>query len=243
MMNNSGTLYGIGVGPGDPELVTVKAANLLGRVGRVFAPKARIKAESVALKIIESYVGKEAQVTELVFPMVADQAELELKWDESATVIAECLKSGEDACFITLGDPLLYSTYIYLLRALRKIMPEARVVTVPGITAISSVAALTSFPIGEGREQVTIVPAADDLAQVRRAVEAGGTVALMKIGKRLGPVLDLLERMDAIDDAVFVSNSGMENQRVETDLRKLKGETEETGYLSTILLHSNGGKP
>ncbi|MDH4185071.1 MAG: precorrin-2 C(20)-methyltransferase [Nitrospinota bacterium] len=237
---SQGILYGIGVGPGDPELVTVKGARLLGQARHVFAPKARIKAESVALKIIERYVGKDTKVTELVFPMTADQEELENKWDQSAATIAQCLAGGEDACFITLGDPLLYSTYIYLVRALRKIMPQVAVVTVPGIMAINSVAALANFPLGEGRERVTIVPAADDLAEVRSAVESGGTVALMKIGKRLGPVLELLEELGALDEAVFVSNSGMESQRVELDLRKLKGETEQAGYLSTILLHCNG---
>jgi precorrin-2/cobalt-factor-2 C20-methyltransferase len=239
-MDKSGTLYGIGVGPGDPELVTVKGARLLGRIKHVFAPKARIKAESVALRIIGRYVGKDSQVTELVFPMTADQAELERRWDESAAAIARPLQAGEDACFITLGDPLLYSTYIYLVRALRKIMPGAPVATVPGIMAINSVAALANFPLGEGKEPVTIIPTADDLAQARRAIETGGTVALMKIGKRLPAVIALLEEMGVMEDAVFVSNAGMEDQRMETDLRKLKGEAEQTGYLSTILLHCDG---
>ena len=233
-------MYGVGVGPGDPELVTVKGARLLGSARHVFAPKARIKAESVALGIIDRYVGKETAVTELVFPMTADAAELEKKWDESAAAIAVPLARGEDACFITLGDPLLYSTYIYLVRALKKIMPDAVVVTVPGIMAINSVAALANFTLGEGKEPVTIIPTADDLTQARRAIETGGTVALMKIGKRLGAVLALLEEMGAMDDAVFVSNAGMEDQRMETDLARLKGEAAEAGYLSTILIHCGG---
>ena len=115
--------------------------------------------------------------------MTADREELAEKWDAAAARVAEVLTAGEDACFLTLGDPLLYSTYIYLLRALRKRLPDLKAVTVPGIMAFGAAAALAEFPVGEGREPVTIVPAADDLTDVRRALAQGGTVVLMKIGK------------------------------------------------------------
>ncbi len=96
------------------------------------------------------------------------------------------LETGADACFLTLGDAFLYSTYIYLLRALRIRIPDVDVVTVPGITSFSAAAAIAEFPIGEAKKPVTIVPTADDLDEVRRAVSSGGAVILMKIGKRLG---------------------------------------------------------
>ena len=105
--------------------------------------------------------------------MTADREELAAKWDAAAARVAAVLTAGEDACFLTLGDPLLYSTYIYLLRALRKRLPDLKAVTVPGITAFGAAAALAEFPVGEGREPVTIVPAADDLTAVRRALAAG----------------------------------------------------------------------
>jgi len=239
-----GVLYGIGVGPGDPELVTVKGARLISETKRLFVPIARTKAKSVALDIVKSYVPDNADVTELVFPMVTDKDELEKRWSESAGKIADTLKEGEDACFVTLGDPLLYSTYIYLLRALKKILPAVRVVTVPGVTAFSAAAALADFPTGEAREPVTIVPAADDLKSVRDAIGRGGTVVLMKVGKRLKGVLDVLDEFDVMGSAVYVANAGMVNQRTETDLEKLRGENDEAGYLSTILVRAgNGGKP
>ncbi|MEE8484257.1 MAG: precorrin-2 C(20)-methyltransferase, partial [Nitrospinota bacterium] len=151
------------------------------------------------------------------------------------------LKNGDDACFLTLGDSLLYSTYIYLVRALRELMPEAEIETVPGVTAFSGVAALTNFPVGEAKDPVTIVPASDgDLGDIRRALRGAGTVVLMKIGKCLHEVLDILEEENVIDNAVFVAYAGQEKQRIETDLRKLKNEKPETGYLSTILVRANG---
>lgn len=237
-----GTLYGIGVGPGDPELITVKGANALSRCRHVFVPKARKKAESLSLSIAERYLRDGAEVRELLFPMTEDREELSRRWGEAADEIIAVLETGEDACFLTLGDPLLYSTYIYLLRELRAKRADAPVVTVPGVTAFSAAASLSAFAVGEGKSPVTIVPASDDLGDVRRAIAGGGTVVLMKIGKRLSDILDILETSGLIGDAVFVSHAGMEGQRVEMNLSRLKGEREEAGYLSIILVHAGERK-
>ena len=174
--------------------------------------------------------------------MITDRKELARRWEESAGQVAAVLQAGEDACFLTLGDPLLYSTYIYLLRALRKILPGAPAVTVPGVTAFSAAAALTDFPIGESKELVTIVPTADDPQALEAALDRGGTVVLMKIGKRLGKILDLLEKKKLTDRAVFVSRVGHPEQRLEMDLRKLRAEGPEAGYLSIILVHAGKDK-
>ncbi len=237
-----GTLYGIGVGPGDPDLITVKGANILAGCAHVFVPKARKGAESVALSIAQKHINPQAEIHEILFPMTTDRSELEKRWEESAKTIAVVLETGADACFLTLGDALLYSTYIYMLRALRRKIPDIKVVTVPGITAFSAAASLAEFPIGEAKEPITIVPTADDLEDVRRAISLGGTVVLMKIGKRLNQILDLLEDVGAMGNGVFVSHAGMEAQRIETDLRNLRGEESEAGYLSIILVRGKGSK-
>jgi len=138
-----GTLYGIGVGPGDPELITVKGANILSRCRHVFVPKARDASDSLALAIAKRYLGSSSEVHELVFPMTSEREELSRRWGESAREIITVLENGVDACFLTLGDPLLYSTYIYLLREVRDRVPDIDVVTVPGVTAFSAAAALS----------------------------------------------------------------------------------------------------
>jgi len=237
-----GILYGIGVGPGDPELITLKGMKILSRCEHIFVPKARLEGDSTALAIASHYVSADSQVHELVFPMVIDQGELSRHWEEAAQSIASVLESGNDACFLTLGDPFLYSTYIYLLRALREKLPGIEVLTVPGITAFSAAAALTEFAVGEGKEWVTIVPAVDDLEVVRDALSRGGTVILMKVGKRLPKVLDLLEAVDVIGDAVFVSRAGQEGQFTETNLGRLRQDKPEGGYLSVLLVHANKDK-
>jgi precorrin-2/cobalt-factor-2 C20-methyltransferase len=233
-----GTLYGIGIGPGDPELITLKGARLIGGCRNLFVPKARTASESVALAIARPLVAPGVRIEELLFPMTADREKLAERWDEAAQRVASVLTAGEDACYLTLGDPLLYSTYIYLLRALRRIIPDLKSMTVPGIMAFGAAAALTEFPVGEGREPVTIVPAADDLSAVKRALAVGGTVVLMKIGVRLPEVLDLLEQQGLLESSVFVSRGTMPDQRIETDLRQLKAEGPEAGYLSILLVHA-----
>jgi len=232
-----GTLYGIGVGPGDPELITLKGAKILQGCAHVFVPKAQMGAESVALKIARAQINSDARIHELVFPMTADPKDLMAKWEESAAQVAAVLETSADACFLTLGDPFLYSTYIYLLRALIRRMPQVQVVTVPGIMAFSAAAAVALFPVGEGKNPVTIIPTADDLTAVRNALSTGGTIILMKIGKRLKDIIDLLEEFKVIKDSVFVSHVGMATQRIETDLRSLAHAEPQTGYLSIILIH------
>jgi precorrin-2/cobalt-factor-2 C20-methyltransferase len=231
--------YGIGVGPGDPELLTVKAASVLAGCSNVFVPKARTGSESVALEIARKYLRPDARVRELVFPMTPDQDVLEQRWRESAEVIAPVLEAGSDACFLTLGDPMVYSTYIYLLRALQQRMPGLKTKTVAGITSFCAAAAATQFVLGEGKELITIVPTSDDMAILRKAFESHGTVVLMKIGKRLRDILAVLEECHLIEHSVFVSRAGLEGERVETNLRNLRVEDPETGYLSVMIVHAS----
>jgi precorrin-2/cobalt-factor-2 C20-methyltransferase len=236
----TGTLYGIGVGPGDPEWMTVKAARILSSCRHVYVPKSAAAAESIALDIARCYLKPDAVVHELTFPMTADEGALRQCWREAANQVHHTLIVGDDCCFLTLGDALLYSTYIYLIAELRAISPDVKIVTVPGITAMSAAAAATGFPIGQGKQLVTIVPAADDMSQFTAALDRGGTVVLMKIGRRLETVLAELESRNLLNRAVFVSHAGMAHERVETDLRRLTGSPEQTGYLSILLVDASG---
>jgi len=233
----TGTFYGIGVGPGDPDLLTIKAAKILATCPHIFVPKAKMKADSVALEIAQKHIDPSSQIHEQVFPMVPDKEVLSAHWRMAAEEIAAILRAGEDACFLTLGDSLVYSTYIYLLRELKIILPEVTAITIPGITSFNAVAALTHFPLGEGKEPIRVIPTADDLAPVQKAFEEPGTVVLMKIGDRLQTILTMLEEKHLIGNAVFVARAGHEKQQIETDLRKLKGSDAKAGYLSVILVH------
>jgi precorrin-2/cobalt-factor-2 C20-methyltransferase len=238
-MDKKGTLFGIGIGPGDPELVTVKGARLLGSCRHVVVPKAAEASESVALRIIQPHLKPATQIHELVFPMVVNPAELMAKWNESASYVAALLNKGEDVCFPTLGDTFLYSTYIYLVQALLASDPTTRIETVPGVTAFSAVAARMCFPVGKGKHPVTIVPSADDFATLDAALKTNGTVVIMKVGKRLDAILDKLEEHNVLEKSVFAAHVGMADEHLETDLKKLRGTGDKTGYLSIILVDTS----
>jgi len=137
----SGHLYGIGVGPGDPELLTIKAAKVLGRVDLILAASSTKNDDSLALDIARPHLKPDARVIRLGFPMSRNEDTLQSAWEENARLVLNELEQGHDAAFLTLGDPLLYSTFAYLLRTLRSLAPEQAVTIIPGIT---------SFP-GRGR--------------------------------------------------------------------------------------------
>ncbi len=237
-MTRLGTLYGIGVGPGDPEWITVKGARTLGDCRHVFVPRSSDGKKSVALQIAGCYLKPDAVVRELPFPMTTDRRQLHESWRAAARQVLEPLEAGEDCCFLTLGDAMFYSTYVFLLDELRRLRPELPIVTIPGVTAYSATAAITNTPVGRQKQLLTIVPASDDLGQLAAALDRGGTVVLMKIGHRLQAVLDLLEGRGLLAQAVFVAHAGMSNQLVETDPVRLRGLPEEAGYLSLMIIQA-----
>ena len=153
-----GTFYGIGVGPGDPELITVKGARLIAACGCIVVPKSRMKKESIALKIAKQYISPGAEIVEQVYPMTSDKALLQEKWSLAAREVLNRLRKPQDVCFLTLGDPLFYSTHIYLLRCLKELDQELKTVTIPGIMAMGAASAITDFPLGEAKKPVTVVP-------------------------------------------------------------------------------------
>jgi precorrin-2/cobalt-factor-2 C20-methyltransferase len=239
-----GVFYGIGVGPGDPDLITVKGAKLLAACRHIVAPTRKLGSPSLALAIVKPHVRADTVIHEIPFPMTSDKEELRVRWGDSAKKVASLLSTGADVCYLTLGDVFLYSTYIYLIRELRQILPELRVVTTPGVTAFSAAAALAEFPIGEGKETVIVPPTGYDLRETEWALGTGAAVILMKIGDRLARIIEMLRRNGAIDRAVFVSRAGLEGERIETDLSVLEGEAADAGNMSVILVRAKkGGAP
>lgn len=234
-----GILYGIGIGPGDPELITLKGSRILARCKHVFVPKGPAGDESLALSIAKQHIPDACHVTRIEFPMTRDRDELRKNWEASAKPIALLLRAGADVCYLTLGDTLMYSTYIYMLKGLRTHLPDAEIVTVPGVTAFSAAAALAGFPVGVGQQPVNVVPASENLESLETALSMGGTVILMKIGKKVGPVLKLLESSGHIDDAILVTRAGLTGQRIETDLRNLNPDFSDVANLSVILVHAS----
>lgn len=238
----TGALLGIGIGPGDPELVTLKAISAIGRCGHVFVPFSPENEPNLAYEIVSRYAATDARLHRVEYTGQAGMTKKGSYWDDIGDRIIPLLKAGQDVGFVTYGDPLFYSTYIYVLRSLKDRMDLQRVETVPGISSLGAAAALFPVPLGEGRDLVTIVPVSHNEKQMRSALMRGGTVVLMRIGRRLQKVLDILEETARISDAVFVSKATLPGQYMVSHLRDLRGAPEQTGHLSIILVQGRASR-
>ncbi len=230
-MTKQGTFYGIGVGPGDPELLTVKAIHAIGAADVIIAPKTEKKDGSVALSIARPYLKDNVEIVYQVFPMVSDFAKNPTAWDNNAKEIIDILNQGRNVAFLTLGDAMFYSTYIYLFERLSK--EDIDIVTVPGVPAFAAIGSLIGKPIVEGNEVLSIVPATADAATIDKALSAADNIVLMKVYKNYSEIVDLLEKHDMADQAVLVSRAGLDDERIISDLSAHKQE--KLNYLSTIL--------
>ncbi len=229
-----GKLYGIGIGPGDPQLLTLKARAILERVPIVFVPKSQRNRESRAEAVIGQFIPPATEIKHLLFPMSRDREVLNLFWEQAADQIAQEIEKRGEAAFVTLGDPLFYSTYIYLLYILREKYPSLELETVPGITSFSTAAACGNLPLVEGGECLAVVPVLQNWERLEGILSSFETTVLMKIGSQLPRVIALLEKLQLLDKALLVSHAGCAQQLVSTDLGRFKEG--DKGYLSLIIV-------
>jgi precorrin-2/cobalt-factor-2 C20-methyltransferase len=228
-------VYAVGVGPGDPELLTRKAERILRSVPVICAPTGAAEAASYALEIVEPFLDRSRQeVLVQVFPMSKDEAELAPFWEETAAQVAQRLRAGQDVAFITIGDPLLYSTFLYLLRIFRDHYPDIEVEIVPGITSVFAAAAAAGVPLGLASDRIAILPATYEEAQLRQTLLDFDTVVLMKVSRVFDRVYALLEELDLVRQAVFVRRVGSSEEEVVTDIQSLVGK--KLDYLSLLIV-------
>jgi len=235
-----GTFYGVGVGPGDPELMTVKAQRILRQVPVLCVPKSREEGGSYALGIISHLMEPNRQrLMELVFPMTKDRAKLEEYWDKGLDQLLVPLRAGEDVAFVTEGDPSIYSTFLHMFALMRERHPEIPVEVVPGVSSINASAAAAGMPLVDGAERLAILPATYEGNQLVDVLERFDTVVLLKVHRVMDRVLDVLEKLEMVDRAVYVSRCGSPEQRVVTDVASLRGQDLE--YLSLMIVRRRRG--
>jgi precorrin-2/cobalt-factor-2 C20-methyltransferase len=231
--NPYGTLYGIGVGPGDPDLIPLKSVTILKRVAVIFAASSTKNTHSQAVKIARPHIPAASQVRLLQFPMTKDRAAKEACWQAHArTIIAE-LEKGHDVAFLTLGDSLTYATYGYVLKYVLALAPDAPVVTVPGITAYQAAAARVNRPLVEGEESLLVLSGVEGGDRLRQLSAHVDNVVFMKAYRNAGDISDALEEKKMLATSVAVANCCMDNEEVITDVRTLKDRT--PGYWTLIL--------
>lgn len=233
-------LYCIGCGPGDPELVTIKAINLIKNADIIFTPTARENKPSVALSIVEKYVSKGTEVRQLIFPMTKDITRLKESWKNNANEIAEAVRVGRKAVYLTVGDPSLYSTWIYIHKEIQTNHKDVEVEIVPGITSIFSFSAELKTPVGEGEEIIGIIPACYNLDRLKTAAECCDTLVFLKDGRYFNSVIDVLMESSFPDDSdVFIAqdvstNAGSLQRRKLVDIANNKNENNDK-YFSIMI--------
>ncbi len=219
-----GTFYAVGVGPGDPELLTVKAINTIKSCPVIAVPKSGAS-ENIALKIAGSYIA-DKELLECEMPMIKDKAELDKYHDLAAEKIGAVLDRGKDVAFLTLGDPAVYSTVMYVHRRLTERGYDTAMV--PGIPSFCGAAASLNTSLCERDEMLHIVPATYKGSQ---AEILEGTKVLMKSGKTIMKLKEQLKDKKAM----MVECATMENEKVYKDLNDL---AEQSGYFSLIVIPS-----
>lgn len=221
-----GTLYGVGVGPGDPELMTLKAVRLIRENMIIAVPGADPK-ETVAYKIAVQAVPElaEKELLPIYMPMTHDPEELERNHTKGAKSLEEVLDQGKNIVFLTLGDPCVYSTFSYLQKRVEKDGYYTELVS--GITSFCAAAARLNIPLSEWNEQLHIVPAVHRLDST---LNESGNYILMKSGKKMNQVKEILAQSGR--DVLMVENCGMENEHI---YRSVEEIPDDAGYYSLII--------
>lgn len=231
-----GTFYGVGIGPGDPELLTVKATRVLGSVPLIFVPKAKITDEGMALQILlNSVVNKTgAKLHELIFPMSKDPEILKPAWTTAREAVLGALRRGTDCAFITLGDTAIYSTYMNLLAELRASEPALKIETVAGISSFSQGAALLNLSLCEKAERLAILPCLTDVEGMREDLLRFDTVVLMKVGRRFSDLREMLRQMNLLPYSHLLLKMGAPGEIISSNLDEV--DAEKVTYMSLVIV-------
>ncbi|MDQ3837658.1 MAG: precorrin-2 C(20)-methyltransferase [Thermoproteota archaeon] len=235
----------VGCGPGDPELITVKATNYLKNADIIFAPTAREGKPSIALSIVQKYLAASVEIVDLIFPMVKDRGRTEEYWKRNADQIVGAAKSGKRVVYLTVGDPSLYSTWIYIQREIASRNVGIRFNIVPGIPSIFAFAAHAKIGLAEGDETLGIIPACYDIDKIKRTASSCDTLVFLKDGRYFGNIVKMLGDAGFVDESVITiaqDISAGEEILKQHSLKELRcsGETTEKYFSLMVVKRQNG---
>lgn len=219
-LNFIGTLYGIGVGPGDPELITVKGLRTLQRVPVVAFPAGLQDKLGMAQQIVADWLQPQQVQLPLVFPYVQDEAVLLQAWHTAAQQVWHHLEQGQDVAFVSEGDVSFYSTFTYLAQALQQLHPEAIVQTIPGICSPMAAAALLGIPLTVRSQRLLVLPALYNVAELETALAHADVIVLMKVSSVYAQVWQVLQRHHLLQRSYVVVRATLSDQVVYRDLSR-----------------------
>ena len=239
-------LFCVGCGPGDPELLTIKALNLIKDADVIFVPTSKSDKPSIALSIVAKYINKSTKIINLVFPMIKDKNSLKEYWKKNTSEISEMVRTGKKTLYLTVGDPSLYSTWIYIHRELKNNHKDIEIEIIPGITSIFAFAAESKISLVEGDEHLSVVPACYDLNKVKNTVKSSDTIVFLKDGRYFDNVINMLSETGFSDEsqiAIAQDVSTKENILEIKQLKDIKGKKQPSQtYFSIMVVKRNDRK-
>ncbi len=229
----TGTLYGIGVGPGDPELITLKAHRILKTVPVVAWP-APLEGDSLARRIAAPHITHAPIEIAIRMPIETTQFPNRSVYDHAAEEISEHLVAGRDVAALCEGDPFFYGSFMYLFG---RVAPRFNVVIVPGISSLMAAAAALASPLASRNDLLTVVPAPLSEDALADAIDRAESVAIIKVGRHLGKIRRVLDALNLTSHAQYVAHATMETQSI-SPLADIVDD--KAPYFSLILVHKRG---
>ena len=207
-------LIAVGCGPGDPDLLTVKAVKAIQNADIIMCPTSKEGKPSIAFSVISSILDKtkNQEIVNLVFPMTKDKKTLESTWEKNSKILAEGVLAGKNVVYITIGDPYLYSTWIYLHREISKNYPEIKITVIPGIVSMFTFASKVGISLAEGAEKFSVIPSCYDLSQVKEIAKNSDTMVFLKDGRYFDQVIKLLKESGFSDDSIFAIGQDLDTK-------------------------------
>lgn len=233
-----GILYGIGVGPGDPDFITLKAVKILSKVDMVFAASAAKNAYSLAAEIAKPHLKDGVPIQMISFPMTRNKQAMEAAWQDNARTVIKVLEQGKNVAFITLGDCMTYSTYGYVLKHIQKLAPHIEICTIPGITSYQAAAARINTPLVEGQESMVLVSGVTGGDKFREISDRADNVVFLKAYKNADDIAKALDEAGMADKSVGIVRCGLEGEQIISNLNEF--QKKKPDYWTLIISKKSG---
>ena len=232
-------LVGIGVGPGDPDLLTVKAVRAIESADTIMCPASAADRPSIALSIVSDMIKPTQEVVKLIFPMTKDPDILKETWKRNAKIMAAKVLEGNNVVYLTVGDPYLYSTWIYMHKDLETNHPDMNITVIPGIVSMFTFASKVGVSIAEGSEKVAIIPSCYDLSSVKEIAKNSETMVFLKDGRYFDQVIDVLHESGFPPNSIFAigQDLGTDKEIIKKlTLGEVNDQTLTTKYFSILVV-------
>ena len=214
-----GTLYGISVGTGDPELITLKGWRKLQSSPVVAFPAGKNNQPGVAQSIISGWLKPEQITLALDFPYVRDETTLQQAWQVAAQKVEQYLKQGQDVAFACLGDVSFYSTFTYLAQTLQQLAPASKIKTIPGVCSPMAIASSLNIPLTVNSQRLAILPAIYTVTELETALDWAEIVVLLKVNSVYSQVWQLLQQRDLLRSSWVVEKASFPDQKIYSNLQ------------------------